>query len=95
MFLRKGVFLLEPLSGRTFFTGFVRRVFDKNDCRRVIIQVVPETKEKLLPVFALLRKMTENILEKYNDAQLAEIVDFIETCLEAVKNMGSEKHASR
>jgi len=74
--------------------GFVRRVFDKTDRRRVIIQVVPETEEKLLPVFTPMMEMTKNILKKYDDAQLAIIADFIETALEAVKNFEGEKRPS-
>lgn len=75
--------------------GFVRRVFDKNDRRRVIIQFVPESAEKLFSAFEPLKKNVISILESYNDAELAVIVDFIEKGIEITKNVrtnfGKEK----
>lgn len=48
--------------------GFVRRVFDKNYHRRVIIQFVPESEEELLTVFKPLKQKAKSILENYDDA---------------------------
>lgn len=67
--------------------GFVRRVFDKNDRRRVIIQFVPESEEKLLTVFKPLKKKSKSILENYNDEELAIIADFIERMIELTENV--------
>lgn len=67
--------------------GFVRRVFDKNDRRRVIIQFAPESEEKLFPVFKPLKEKAKSVLENYTDAELAVIAGFIERSIEFTKNV--------
>lgn len=73
--------------------GYVSRVFDKNDRRRVIIQVVPDTEEKLLPIFQPMMSKTQDILKKYTASELETIADFIENCVKALKDSVKQKTA--
>ncbi len=66
--------------------GYVQRVFDKSDRRRVIIQVIPDTEERLLPIFQPMMNKTQHILKKYTASELETITDFIENCVEALKD---------
>lgn len=70
--------------------GFVRRVFDKNDRRRVLIQFEPESGEKLSSVFEPLKKQAKSVLGKYNDTELAVIADFIGRSIELIQNVRTD-----
>lgn len=67
--------------------GFVRRVFDSNDRRRIFVELVPDTVERMAPVFAPIQKQTESLLGKYSDAELVVIADFVEQCVELAKSV--------
>lgn len=67
--------------------GFVRRVYDKNDRRRVIIQFVPENAGKLFAVFETMKEQTALMLEEYTNAELKVVADFIEKSNEFTKNL--------
>jgi DNA-binding MarR family transcriptional regulator len=66
--------------------GFVRRVLDPIDRRRIFVELAPDTIEKMAPVFAPIQKQTKSFLEKYSDAELAVIADFVEQCIESAKS---------
>ena len=66
---------------------FVRRVLDTNDRRRIFVELLPNTKERMAPVFAPIQKQTKAFLEKYSDAELAVIADFVEQCIELVTSV--------
>jgi DNA-binding MarR family transcriptional regulator len=65
--------------------GFVRRALDLSDRRRILVELVPDTLERMAPVFAPIQKQTENLLEKYSGEELAVIADFVEQCVELAK----------
>ena len=66
--------------------GFVRRVLDPNDRRRIFVEIVPDTEERMSPVFAPIQEQTKSFLEKYSDAELIVIADFAEKCIELAKS---------
>ena len=66
--------------------GYVQRVFDKSDRRRVIIQVIPDTEERLLPIFQPMMNKTQHILQKYTASALETITDIIQNCGAALKD---------
>ena len=70
--------------------GYVERVFDKSDRRRVIIQVIPDTEEKLLPIFQPMLNKTQDILKKYDALELETIADFIENSVNALKDYAKQ-----
>jgi DNA-binding MarR family transcriptional regulator len=58
--------------------GFVRRLMDPNDRRRVIIEPIPEKAEReIAPLFASLARATEELCSKYNEQELALLLDFL------------------
>lgn len=71
--------------------GFVRRVFDRNDRRRVIIQFVPESAEKIFSVFAPMHKQTQSLLENYTEAELIIIRHFLSEAVGLVRNVRTGK----
>lgn len=71
--------------------GFVRRVFDTNDRRRVLIQFVPESAERLFSVFAPLQHETNALLKKYTAEELMIIGDFLKRSIEMVENIRMKK----
>lgn len=72
---------------------FVRRAFDANDRRRIIIQFVPEAAEKIYSVFAPIQKQTKTLLEKYTEDELILLRDFLSRSIELVINMRGGKSA--
>ena len=56
---------------------FALRVPDPSDRRRIFVEPAPDAYEKMYPVFAPMRKHTKAFLEKYKDAELEVIVDFM------------------
>jgi len=57
--------------------GFVRRVKDPRDRRRVIIERVPESLAKLEAIFAPLGRMTADICEPYSEDELHFLLAFM------------------
>lgn len=67
--------------------GFVRRVPDPSDRRRIFVEPAPDAQERMSPVFAPIRNQTKMFLEKYSDAELVVIADFVERCIELAKSV--------
>jgi len=57
--------------------GFVRRRRDPADRRRVFVEVVPESGEPVVPLYVPLMRAMERLNERYDDEQLAVVVDFL------------------
>ncbi|MCD1261719.1 MarR family transcriptional regulator [Paenibacillus athensensis] len=57
--------------------GFVRRVKDPNDRRRVIIECVPESMARLQGVFEPLGRMTDEICLSYSEEELVFLLAFM------------------
>jgi DNA-binding MarR family transcriptional regulator len=57
--------------------GFVRRVADPNDRRKVKVEAVVEKYEAVAGVFASLGQAMNALLESYDDKELAIIQDFM------------------
>ncbi|MFD0617750.1 MULTISPECIES: MarR family transcriptional regulator [Paenibacillus] len=61
--------------------GYVFRVKDSQDQRRVIIQIDLDKAEKdILPIFHLFGKEINHVFSSYNDEELEKILDFIRQC---------------
>lgn len=58
--------------------GFVRRVRDPYDRRRVMVEPVHERLAGGESVFGSIRKGFANLLERYSDEQLETILDFVQ-----------------
>ena len=59
--------------------GFVRRTPDPEDRRRVIIELVPaEVGARVVPHFVGMIRRNALLVERYSDAELAVILDFLE-----------------
>ncbi len=57
--------------------GFVRRVRDTQDRRRVIVEANPEGVAELNRVFASLPGIFDDLFEPYTDEQLATLIDYM------------------
>jgi DNA-binding MarR family transcriptional regulator len=57
--------------------GFVRRVDDPADRRRVLVEAVPERTNSAAPRFASTRRSLARLYERYSDKELAVIADFL------------------
>ena len=57
--------------------GFVRRRRDPADRRRVFVEVVPESGERVIPLYTPLQQGMDRLNEQYDDDQLAVVVDFL------------------
>jgi DNA-binding MarR family transcriptional regulator len=62
--------------------GYVRRVADAADRRRVIVEVVPDRTAAIAPLFESIGQVTSSALERYSDEQLRLILEFVEQTLE-------------
>jgi DNA-binding MarR family transcriptional regulator len=58
--------------------GFVRRVADATDRRRVLVEVVPGIDAKLHALHDSLREAESQVFDHYDDEQLALIADFMD-----------------
>ncbi len=56
--------------------GFVRRTHDTADRRRVIVEVVMENADRILPLFAAMGKRMGALWSEYNLEQLRVIADY-------------------
>ena len=59
--------------------GFARRVRDEEDRRRVRIEVTEKAQAEVWPYYEPLARIGEAIKERYSDAELELLVDFMET----------------
>ena len=61
--------------------GYVRRKRDQNDRRLVFINPLLENAMvKLSPIFDPIKQASRNLYSKYNDQELAIILDFVLNC---------------
>lgn len=61
--------------------GYVRRKTDRNDRRLVFINPLLENAMvKLSPIFDPIKQASRNLYSKYNDQELAIILDFVLNC---------------
>jgi hypothetical protein len=67
--------------------GWVRRVRDLGDRRKVIVEIVPERAVDTgqMDVFAPLFAELEAINDRYDDDQLAAILDYLRACNDAIE----------
>ena len=63
--------------------GYVRRVADPGDRRRVVVEPVPERAGEVGAFFDALARSTTSAIEVFTDDQLAVIVDFLDRTLQA------------
>jgi DNA-binding MarR family transcriptional regulator len=89
---REGPLTATEIAGRTSLTpasvtalidrleskGFVKRVRDEADRRKVSIQTVPESMATLGEPYAKLSETIGPLLEPYDEAELATIRDFLD-----------------
>jgi len=76
--------------------GFVRRAPDPTDRRKVIVQLRRERDRELGELFAHLSQAVAELTDRYADAELAVIVDFLRGANEAlVDSTGLMRAASR
>lgn len=68
---------VTSLIDRLEAKGFVRRVRDTKDRRRVIVEAL-EREAELAPLYGPMADGTKALLERYDDAELALIVDYLE-----------------
>jgi DNA-binding MarR family transcriptional regulator len=57
--------------------GFVRRVRDMQDRRRVIVEADEARQAELMQVFSSLQGVFQDLVDVYSDDQLAAIIDFL------------------
>lgn len=78
--------------------GFVRRVADPRDRRRVIVEPIPDATHtpELAAIFGPLAQATHTeIIERYSDEELAVVVDFIEQATRLMKRQTARLHEKK
>lgn len=78
--------------------GFVRRVADPHDRRRVIVEPIPGATHtpELAAIFGPLAQATHTeIIERYSDEELAVVVDFIEQATRLMKRQTARLHEKK
>ena len=65
--------------------GFVARVRDQADHRKVGVQVLPKGQQKLAPAFESFSRSMTNVLSRYDTAELETIRDYQARCIEVFK----------
>jgi DNA-binding MarR family transcriptional regulator len=63
--------------------GFVRRRRDAQDRRCVLVEVVPESADRILPLYAPLAARVGQLNEQFDDDQLTTVVDYLTRALDA------------
>jgi DNA-binding MarR family transcriptional regulator len=63
--------------------GFVRRRRDGHDRRCVLVEVVPESADRILPLYAPLAARVAELNEHYGNDQLTTVVDYLTRALDA------------
>lgn len=66
--------------------GFIRRVDDPHDRRRVFVAPVAEKIAEARPLFASTRRSLGRLWERYSDRELVVIADFLERNTERLRN---------
>jgi DNA-binding MarR family transcriptional regulator len=59
--------------------GFVRRVRDEEDRRRIQVEVTDLAREKLWPYYEPMAELSEVLYSRYSDKQLELLLDFLTT----------------
>jgi len=62
--------------------GFVRRGRDASDRRCVLVNVVPSGAERIKPLYALLAARMAHLNKRYDERELAVIVDYLSRALD-------------
>jgi DNA-binding MarR family transcriptional regulator len=68
---------VTSLIDRMESKGFVRRIRDTNDRRRVIVEADPTRLAEIAQVFAGLQGIFDDLFDHYSDEQLATIIDYL------------------
>ena len=65
--------------------GFVRRVADPKDRRRVIVEQVPEKQAEASAVYGPMGQAMKQLGEKYSDKELSLILEFVRNAAEILR----------
>jgi DNA-binding MarR family transcriptional regulator len=65
--------------------GYVKREGDPNDRRRVIIRTLPKGAVDIGPLYHSIGEATERLMERYSEAELAMVVDFLAGTVEILR----------
>ena len=63
--------------------GFVTRRRDANDRRRVLVEIVKSSVDRIAPLYAPLKERVKQLNRQFDDAELAAVVDYMTRALEA------------
>ncbi len=78
--------------------GFVERVRDMHDRRKVIVQANEQKLNEMMQVFGAFEGLLDDLIASYSDDQLAMIVDFVsqiaKRTLDRIAEMNKAKSAS-
>jgi DNA-binding MarR family transcriptional regulator len=66
--------------------GFVRRRRDENDRRRVLVEIVKSSIDRIVPLYAPLKVRVDQLNRQCSDAELAAVVGYMTRALEAGAN---------
>ena len=66
--------------------GFVRRVRDRQDRRKVLVEIVPIDEERFAPLFQSALDLTVRVLEKFTPEEREAIERFQNAMLEELRN---------
>jgi DNA-binding MarR family transcriptional regulator len=67
--------------------GFVRRVDDPKDRRKVVVQAVPKRLNEVGQFFEPLVAFLEELVSRYDDTELAAIVDFMTRSCDGLRQL--------
>ena len=62
--------------------GFVRRRRDTSDRRCVFVEVVPQSADRIQPLYALLASRLAQLNKQYDESELAIVVDYLARALD-------------
>ncbi len=74
--------------------GLVRREADPSDRRRVIARLVPEGMEKVRAAFAAVGSGAQVMYSRYDDGQLALLIDYAERSAELTRGLTTEMRST-
>lgn len=83
--------LIDRLETR----GYVRRVRDGSDRRRITVEAVPDKLDELATLFVPLKRGVRNLLKKYDEEQLIAIRDFLEGTAALLRNEAEKVSATQ
>jgi len=63
--------------------GFVKRHRDANDRRRVLVEIVKSSIDRIAPLYGPLKARVTQLNRQFDDAELAAVVDYMTQALEA------------